>query len=80
MSFRQIGQGREVPTSILTDKRLLLLTTGELIHWRDGGGIILALTPAYSPFTAVYFKVPRWSCEFSRESEVETVKCQDPYF
>lgn len=50
----------------------LLLRSGEVIHSRDGGGIILALAPAYSPFTAAYFRAPRCSYEFSRESEVET--------
>lgn len=34
---------------------------------RGGGGIILALAPAYSPFAAAYFGVLRCSCEFSRE-------------
>lgn len=51
--------------------------TSSLEKWRgesvrDVGGIILALAPAYSPFAAAYFRVPRCSCEFSRESEVET--------
>ena len=32
----------------------------------------MALAPAYSPFTAAYFRAPRCSCELSRESEVET--------
>lgn len=32
----------------------------------------MALAPAYSPFVAAYFGVLRCSCDFSRESEVET--------
>lgn len=32
----------------------------------------MALAAAYSPFTEAYFRAPRCSCKFSRESEVET--------
>lgn len=32
----------------------------------------MALAAAYSPFAAAYFGALRCSCEFSRESEVET--------
>lgn len=46
--------------------------TSSFEKWRGesvsgGGGIILALAPAYSPFASAYFGVLRCSCEFSRE-------------
>lgn len=74
LSYKQPGvssTAQTALTAVLGDMELLL-RSGEVIHSRDVGEIILALAPAYSPFTEAYFRVPCCSCEFSRESEVET--------
>lgn len=72
LSSRGLAPGRIRPLEKSTISHRLRHGTSSLEKWRGesvsgGGGIILALAPAYSPFASAYFGVLRCSCEFSRE-------------
>ncbi|MEQ2195420.1 hypothetical protein XENOCAPTIV_012539, partial [Xenoophorus captivus] len=69
---RQIRRIEEGTDSVLCDTEHLLLRSGQCDSFRDVGGIILVLAPAYSLFPAAYFRAPCYSCDFSQESAVET--------